>query len=224
MGVNVEHFSGGNPTRLRRELPPSDLLVLFVGRLVEKKGCYDLLKACSWLPERLRARTTLWIVGDGEERDGLRAYATRVGIGQKVRFWGSISNHLLPDFYAAADLFVAPSVQAESGDTEGQGVVLLEAFAAQLCVLATRVGGISEVVTDGMTGVLVEPRDPKRLAAAMERLLCEKSLRMRLAENARVMVNQGYGWEKIAAQFEALYRRVRDADQEYRNSHGRASI
>lgn len=208
MGVDVEQFAGGNPTSLRGELRSDDLLVLFVGRLVEKKGCYDLLEAFSLLPNNLRARTTLWIVGQGWEHDGLYTFATRLGIHPKIQFWGAVSNHRLPDFYAAADLFVAPSIRAESGDTEGQGVVLLEAFAARCCVLSTRVGGIAEVVTDGATGLLVEPNAPRQLAAAMETLLGNVSLRNRLAENGFQRVNQHYGWEKIAAGFETLYRKV----------------
>jgi glycosyltransferase involved in cell wall biosynthesis len=208
MGVDVEHFSRGNPTSLRRELPPNDLLVLFVGRLVEKKGCYSLIEAFSLLRDDLRVRTSLWIVGQGEEYEGLDSCATRLGVRRKVRFWGAVSNHLLPDFYAAADLFVAPSIQAESGDTEGQGVVLLEAFAARRCVLSTRVGGIVDVVTDGATGLLVEPNDPNQLVAAMESLLRDRSLRNRLAENAFQTVNRGYRWEQIAAAFETLYRKI----------------
>jgi glycosyltransferase involved in cell wall biosynthesis len=207
MGVDVEQFSGGNPTSLRRGFLPDDLLVLFVGRLVEKKGCYNLIKAFSLLRDDLRVRTSLWIVGQGGEYDGLDSYATRLGVRPRVRFWGAVSNHLLPDFYAAADLFVAPSIQAESGDTEGQGVVLLEAFAARRCVLSTRVGGIVDVVTDGATGLLVEPNDPNQLAAAMESLLRDQSLRNRLAENAFQRVKRGYRWEQIAAAFETLYRK-----------------
>jgi glycosyltransferase involved in cell wall biosynthesis len=208
MGVDVEQFSGGNPTSLRRQLLPDDLLILFVGRLVEKKGCHSLIKAFSLLRDDLRVRTSLWIVGQGHEYEGLDSYATRLGVRGKIRFWGAVSNHLLPDFYAAADLFVAPSIQAESGDTEGQGVVLLEAFAARRCVLATRVGGIVDVVIDGATGVLVEPNDPNQLAAAMESLLRDRSLRDRLAENAFQTVNGRYRWEQIAAAFETLYRKI----------------
>ncbi len=204
MGVNVTFFSGGDRTRLRRELRQDDLLVLFVGRLVEKKGCDDLLHAYSLLSPSLRARTTLWIIGDGDERVRLQKYAARIGAGAKIRFWGTISNFLLPDFYSAADLLAVPSIEAESGDTEGLGVVLLEAFAAKTCVLTTRVGGIGEVVQDGITGMLAAPHDPKQLASAMERLLSDDSLRAKLAKNAFARVGD-YGWEKIAERFEDLY-------------------
>ena len=207
IGVDVRYFGDGCRSTLRSDLPSDELLVLFVGRLVEKKGVDDLLTAFSLLPAEVRARTTLWVVGDGEYRGTLQHYADTLGIKNKLRFWGRISNNRLPDFYAAADLFVAPSVEALSGDTEGQGVVLLEAFAARLCVLATSIGGIPEVVDNGYTGVLVEPRNPQQLSAAMEKLLRNGRLRSELADNAFAKV-KNYDWEKIAKDFEDLYREV----------------
>jgi glycosyltransferase involved in cell wall biosynthesis len=208
MGVDVEYFGKGCRSTLRSELPGKELLVLFVGRLVEKKGVDDLLAAFSLLSAELRARTTLWVVGEGEAHSNLRQCAEGLGIIGKVQFWGHISNHRLPDFYAAADLFVAPSIETTSGDTEGQGVVLLEAFAARLCVVATRVGGISEVVEDGYTGILVESHNPQQLAATIEKLLSDNKRRIELAENAYAKVKKDYGWEKVAADFESLYRDI----------------
>ena len=208
MGVDVDRFSSGERTTLRRQLPENEFLVLFIGRLVEKKGGHDLLHAFSLLSPSLRTRTTLWVVGDGENYSRLHKQAEDLGIIYKVHFWGEISNHLLPDFYAAADLFVAPSIEAAWGDTEGQGVVLLEAFAARLCVIATRVGGIGEVVANGSTGVLIEPHNFLELAAAMESLLGNQRLRARLAENAFAKVKKHYSWQKIARDFEDLYRKI----------------
>ncbi len=208
MGVDVELFAGGRRETLRREVPGGELLVLFVGRLVENKGCHHLLRAIALLPPLLSARTTLWIVGNGDQRPELERTAKVLGIKHKVRFWGSISNQRLPDFYAAADLFVAPSMETLSGDTEGQGVVLLEAFASGTCVLATRVGGISSIVADNSTGLLVEPGDSKVLAAAIERLLSDPLLRSQLVQNAFVHVKEKYPWARIATEFETLYRQV----------------
>ncbi len=135
-----------------------------------------------------RRKTSLRAVGDGQYRSRLQKHAETLGISKKVRFWGSISNHFLPNFYAAADLFVLPSLERESGGGEGQGVVLLEAFAARLCVVATPVGGISEVVEDGYTGMLVKPHNPKQLAATIEKLLSDSKLRTELVENAYTKV------------------------------------
>lgn len=207
MGVDTELFAGGNPASLRQQLPPGEFMLLFVGRLVEKKGCRDLLKALSLLPPSLRHRTMLWIIGDGDQRNSLEQLAKDLGIAPKVKFWGFIINQQLADFYAAADLFIAPSVEAESGDTEGQGVVILEAFAGNACVLTTRVGGIEAVVHDNVSGVLVSPNRPQDLAQAMERLLSDPELRKRLADNA-FNEARDYDWKRIAGEFANLYREV----------------
>jgi glycosyltransferase involved in cell wall biosynthesis len=206
MGVDIERFASGNRNRLREGLGPDENVVLFVGRLVEKKGVDDLIQAFSLLPTSMQAKTRLWIVGSGEQETALRAQGAHLGISEKITLWGKISNNELPDFYAAADLFVGPSVMATSGDTEGQGVVFLEAFAARLCVLATRIGGISEVVESGKTGLLVEPRNPEMLANGIAKLLNNTNLRARLASNAFEKVVAEYDWNNIAGSFEEIYR------------------
>jgi glycosyltransferase involved in cell wall biosynthesis len=207
MGVDLALFEATNRKR-RLNSADNTYTILFVGRLVEKKGCDDLLRAFSLLPGELQIRSRLQIVGDGECAARLKAQCRSLGIEERVEFHGTIDNRLLPEFYQAADLFVAPSVAAASGDTEGQGVVILEAFASATCVLATRVGGISEAVEDGVTGVLVEPRDPSKLSAAMEQLLRNPERRRRLADNALRKAHDKYGWEKIAGDFRRLYQTV----------------
>ena len=206
MGVDTELFAGGDSAGLRPQLPGREFLLLFVGRLVDKKGGRSLLEALALFPPPLRDRTTLWIIGDGDQRGELEQTAKDLGLGQRVRFWGTISNQCLPDFYAAADLFVAPSIEAASGDTEGQGVVILEAFAGRACVLTTRIGGIDAVVRDNVTGVLVPPNRPRDLALAMEKLLNDPDSRARLVEKALKEVKERYDWKQIAAEFESLYR------------------
>ena len=210
MGVDIALFAGGSRDALRRDLPDGELLILFVGRLVESKGCHHLIRALALLPSTLGVRVTLWVVGDGDQRSALEGMARALGMEHKVKFWGTILNRRLPDFYAAADLFVAPSVETSSGDSEGQGVVLLEAFASGTCVLATRIGGVSSIVTDNCTGMLVEPGDPQALTAAIEQLLSDPLLRSKLVETAFVHVKDNYPWGKIAAEFETLYRQVLD--------------
>jgi teichuronic acid biosynthesis glycosyltransferase TuaC len=217
MGIDTELFAGGDPAGLRQQLPGQEFLLLFVGRLVDKKGCRCLLEAFSLLPPALRNRTTLWIVGDGDQRSQLEQTTKDLGLAQKVRFWGAISNQCLPDFYAAADLFVIPSIEAASGDTEGQGVVILEAFAGRACVLATRIGGIDAVVQDNVTGTLVSPNQAQDLALAIENLLADPVLRARLVESAFREVKQRYDWKRIAAEFESLYRTLGNRPRRHSN-------
>jgi glycosyltransferase involved in cell wall biosynthesis len=217
MGVDTELFGGGDPAGLRQQLPEREFLLLFVGRLVDKKGCRSLLEALTLLPPALRNRTTLWVVGDGDQRSQLEQTTNNLGLAEKVRFWGAISNQRLPQFYAAADLFVAPSIEAGSGDTEGQGVVILEAFAGRACVLTTRVGGIEAVVRDNVTGALLPPNRPRDLALTIEKLLNDPDLRARLVENAFREVKERYDWKRIAGEFESLYRTL--ANQPRRHSN-----
>lgn len=208
MGVDIARFANGDRAALRALVGEDNFLLLFVGRLVEKKGVDDLLHALALLPPTLGQRTTLWIVGDGDQKPALEETAKDLGIDLKIRFWGTVRNQDLPNFYAAADLFVAPSVEAPSGDTEGQGVVLLEAFAARACVLATRVGGIKAVVRDHVTGILVRPHQPEELALAIEKLLNDSALRATLVSNAFAEARDRYDWRGIASEFDRLYRQV----------------
>jgi glycosyltransferase involved in cell wall biosynthesis len=128
MGVDIARFANGDRAVLRAFLVKENFLLLFVGRLVEKKGVDDLLRAMAILPAALKQRTVLWIVGDGDRKPALEKAARDLAIDGQTRFWGMVPNQELANFYAAADLFVAPSVEAESGDTEGQGVVFLRSL------------------------------------------------------------------------------------------------
>jgi teichuronic acid biosynthesis glycosyltransferase TuaC len=208
MGVNVKHFAAGKREQLRKDIPPHTTIVLFVGRLVEKKGVDQLIRAYSLLGADSSQNTRLWIIGDGEQRTTLEALATELGVGHQTTFWGRVPNDRLPDYYAAADLFVGPSVVAASGDTEGQGVVFLEAFASRVCVVASKIGGIAEVVEDGRTGTLVNPGQPEHLARAMKTLLSDQRLRRTLASNAYESVKDKYDWPNVARDFENLYRQI----------------
>lgn len=206
MGVDIARFANGDRAALRTFVTEDNFLLLFVGRLVKKKGVDDVLRALALMPARLKRRTVLWIVGDGDQKPTLEKTAKDLAIDAQTRFWGMVRNQDLPNFYAAADLFIAPSIAASSGDTEGQGVVILEAFAARACVLATRVGGIEAVVGDEVTGILVQPNRPDALATAVERLLNDAALRATLVNNAFAKVKEHYDWQRIAGEFDKLYR------------------
>ncbi|CCE24935.1 glycosyltransferase [Methylotuvimicrobium alcaliphilum] len=183
------------------------LVLLFVGRLVEKKGVADLIRAVHLLPDDLKHKTELWIIGDGTERDSLEALACRYGLSDRVKFHGRIPNQDLTDYYAAADIFIAPSVVDGKGDTEGQGVILLEAMASGTAVISTKTGGISEVITHLKTGLLISPEQPEELEAAIERLMVNSDLRQALATAGQSRA-QLYDWSIIGERFSALYRQL----------------
>lgn len=141
--------------------------LLFVGRLVPKKGVDDALHAAS-AAARQGIPLRLTIAGDGWMRERLTALAGELGLGNQVRFLGDATAEEVADLLAAADLFIAPSKTAEDGDQDAPTNVLKEAMASGLPVLSTRHGGIPELVEDGISGHLVEEGD----AAALGRSLC----------------------------------------------------
>jgi len=208
MGVDVAEFEPGQPNlSLRRKLGVASEMILFVGRLVEKKGVHNLLAAMQRVLKKF-PKATLVLVGDGTQRLELERMAERLEIAGAVRFLGKLPHEQLPEYYAAADLFVGPSVVDRSGDTEGLGVVFIEAASAGLAIVGTSVGGISDVLIHEVTGIAVEPDQPEALAAAIERLLCDESLRRRLGEAARQHALSQFSWGQVVARFSSIFRKV----------------
>ncbi len=204
MGIDYKKFASGNSQALRNPNKPQKTILLFVGRLVEKKGVADLLAAVAGLSNDILDRIELWIIGDGAERDRLKALAIEYRIDDKVVFYGRLPNESLPDYYAAADIFIAPSIVDVNGDTEGQGVILLEAMASGTAVISTRTGGISEVIEHGKTGLLVDAAKPVQLTSALEQVISEKGLRTTYSEAGKIAARV-YDWENIAIKVCAVY-------------------
>jgi glycosyltransferase involved in cell wall biosynthesis len=152
--------------------------LLFVGRLVEKKGLTVLIDALRLLPADLD--WTLEVVGDGPLENSLRARAD----GLPVTFSGPLSREDLANAYERSVAVVVPSVAASSGDQDGLPTVLLEAMGSARAVVASNLPGINEAVTDGETGRLVPPDDPGALAKALTAVLSDRDLRQRLAAAA----------------------------------------
>jgi glycosyltransferase involved in cell wall biosynthesis len=153
----------------------SDALIGVIARLTEQKGVADFLDALTRLAHRPGWQAA--VVGDGPQRDELEAHARRLGLQQRCRFVGIRTD--LGDVLGAFDLLVVPS------RSEGLPYVVLEAMVAGTPLVATRVGGIPEVILDGVRGVLVPPRAPDRLAASITAAL-ETPLKNRaLADAAR---------------------------------------
>lgn len=207
MGVDVSLFASGSRDRQRSGLKEQEHVILFVGRLVEKKGCDILIKAFSHVAGHYPDRVLLWVVGDGAEKQVLEDLVEELGLSSVVRFLGMQSNEHLPDIYAAADLFVLPSIEDGKGDTEGQGVVLLEAMAGGAPIIASQVGGVEEVVEHGVTGWLVKSSDPVLLGDKISECLSSPCSRAAVAKKAKSNV-MSYDWPVIAQRFIDLYAAV----------------
>ena len=172
---------------------------LYAGRLRTRKAVAVLLEAMA-RPE-LRD-LTLWIVGDGEQRQALEAQARRLGIGERAVFRGKLARGELAKVYGDADLFVLPSIY------EGFPVAILEAMAAGLPVVATRVAGIPEAVADGETGLLVPAEDAAALASAMARLSLDAKLRSKMGEAGRERFEKLFGMGRIGRAYLELWQEL----------------
>lgn len=184
--------------------------LLFVGRLVERKGVSVLLQALA----RLRTKGedfTLTVAGDGPLRSALEGEANSLGVGSAVHFTGFIAAAALAELYRSSDLFVLPAVRDSKGDVEGLGVVLIEALLRGLPVVASDSGGISDVVEDGVGGLLVAPGDVDALAGAIRRLSGDRQLAARLAAQGRERVLERFSWAHITGELIDLYQEVAGA-------------
>ncbi len=189
-GVDLSRFSPTDPTDQR------PVRLLAVGRLVEKKGFDVLLDAVA----RIEGDVRLDLVGDGVLRDELAAQVDRLGLAGRVRLLGRLTHATLPALYAAADLVVVPSVVDRAGDRDGLPNVVLEAMASARPVVATTVAAIATAVRDQVTGVLVPPRDPAALAAAITGLVTDPARRTVLGRAGRRVAEQEFGLAQCGAE------------------------
>jgi colanic acid/amylovoran biosynthesis glycosyltransferase len=176
--------------------------ILAVGRLVETKGFPVLVEACARLRDQGLAFTCL-IIGDGPEADRLRGLVKDLRLGDRVRLVGRVQPEELLPYFHRADVLAMPSC-SRNRDADGIPVVLSEAMAMEIPVVATRVSGIPELVVAGETGLLVAPDDAEALAEALARVLQDHELARRLARAGRDLVVSQFSGEKSALQLRGL--------------------
>jgi colanic acid/amylovoran biosynthesis glycosyltransferase len=187
---------------ISRERTPEPGLVLAVARLIEKKGLHDLIRACGAL-RRDGVAARLEIVGDGELRGSLEAEAVRVGAD--VTFHGALPHERVMALFERAAAFSLPCVVASSGDRDAMPTSVLEAMAAGVPVVTTAVNGLSELVIDGETGLVVPEHDPEALATALRRILTEPALGRRLALAARRRVEDEFALDRSVSDLRARF-------------------
>jgi phosphatidylinositol alpha-mannosyltransferase len=200
-GIDVEHFS--QSAEPWPEFQDGKTNIIFVGRLEKRKGLRYLLEAFGRLKWDL-PNVRLLVVGPGSpDKDSYGVLSSRNL--QDVVFMGRVPHEDLPRYYASADIFCSPATGAESF-----GIVLLEAMAAGVPIVASAIEGYSSVVKHGREGLLVPPKDEDALADAIAELLKDADLRRRLATAGVVQV-QDYRWERVAQRVMDCYDSSRDA-------------
>lgn len=181
--------------------------VLFLGRLVARKGAHVALEAMATLA-RTQPAAHLRIVGDGPERAALEAQAASLGLGDRVTFVGAVPPSAVAAEYAQAAAFVMPAITDWKGEQEGFGLVLVEAIRAGVPVVASDSGGIGDVVRDRVTGRLVPAGDARALAEALHETLAEPATAVARAQAAAADVAARFSADAIARTFDAVYRRA----------------
>jgi glycosyltransferase involved in cell wall biosynthesis len=183
-GLDFSRFGSPEEFGRRRDgRDPADPVVLLsVGRAVEKKGFDILIDALAGLPKTLSWR--LVHIGGGPDLPALKQQAQQLGIADRIRWLGGQPQDVVLQHYRAADLFVLASRIAADGDRDGLPNVLLEAQSQRLAVVATRVSAVPELVQHDETGLLVDPGDAAALRAAMEQLIADPVRRAELAAAA----------------------------------------
>lgn len=192
----------------REQVPPRTVFnILTVGRFVEKKGYEYALRAIA-LFKKSGIPFIYHVVGEGPTMEPMIQLATELGIRENVVFEGALMQEKVKEFYNRAHVFLLPSVTAANGDTEGQGLVLQEAQAIGIPVVATLHNGFPDSVIDGQTGFLVPERDPVALSEKLLLLAKDEALAIFMGKAGRAFVEENFDAGKIGSVLIAEYEKL----------------
>lgn len=194
-GIDLKRFENLDRQKSRQKLGLHDeFVVMTVARLEKVKGINYLIEAGARSELRRRSDLLILIIGDGSERKNLESLVEKLDLKEKVKFLGEIPNEKIPEYLAAADCFVLPSLR------EGFGIVILEAQAAGVPVIGSAVGGILDLIEDGKTGLLVTPKNPQAIAEAINKIYSGLKFPQINLEK--------YNWQNIADKVYQIYQKA----------------
>jgi glycosyltransferase involved in cell wall biosynthesis len=198
MGVDLQHrFTATTPWQERSGL-------VFVGRLVEKKGVDVLIKAFARL-QTDHPEITLTIIGDGPLRSELEALSAALGCSGAITFKGAVPNDTIPAVLNQHRIAVVPSVIASDGDQEGLGLVAVEAMGCGCAVVSSDIGALKDVITNRKTGLMVPTGDCVELAQGLGQLLQEQEKTQGIADVGRANVRERFDWPRVARDYSRFY-------------------
>ncbi len=201
-GIDTNTFKGFSKQAIRDTLnvPVGGKIVIFTGRFYPVKGLGYLVEAFRTVSQKI-PEAELWLVGNGADRESLTQAVAKNGLTGRVRFTGEVLHQKIPEYLAMADVFALPSL------SEGFPLVILEAMALGLPIVASRVRGLPEIITDGENGFLVEPKNSAQLAQKIIQLLENPALRQNISD-ANKKKSQQYDWERVIDAMETIYSQV----------------
>jgi glycosyltransferase involved in cell wall biosynthesis len=199
-GVDVSRF---HPADFGSGIPA----IISIGRLIEKKGFGDLIDACAQLKSHGR-QFGCEIIGEGPLENALRSQITGNGLESCVKLVGPRTQGEIALRLAHATIFVLPSIREEGGGMDNLPTVIMEAMAAGLPVISTRIGGIPEMVEDGFNGILIPQRDPETLCAALESMIANPERARRLGDHSHGLARERFSIEGTGRALRALFERI----------------
>jgi glycosyltransferase involved in cell wall biosynthesis len=199
-GIDTDLFK---PQPVKSLFEAKDIVIGTVKTLERKYGIDYLIRAFKLLKQKHPGLPLkLLIVGGGSQEKYLKSLTDELELSQDTVFTGRVSYDEVPSYHNMLTIFVALSTQ------ESFGVAVIEASACEKPVVVANVGGLPEVVEDGVTGFVVPPRSPEQAAAAIEKLICDEALRQKMGKQGRERVKRLYNWPDNVAQMIDIYRRV----------------
>lgn len=201
-GIDFGKFQGFSKQAIRDRLNISsqEKIIVFIGGLRPVKGVIYLIEAFKIISQKV-SEAKLFLVGNGAERKNLEEAVAKNGLSGCVRFIGEIPHEKIPEYLAMADMFVLPSL------SEGFPLVILEAMASGLPIVASNVRGLPEIVKEGESGFLAEPKNSHQIAEKILLLLENDALRQKISD-ANQEKSQAYDWEHVTSEIEKIYSNV----------------
>jgi glycosyltransferase involved in cell wall biosynthesis len=205
MGTSSKRFRSTKfDNSIKTQLNINGILILFVGRLTEKKGLEYLIRAMPAIIEKY-PETKLLIIGDGEKAQNYFRLSRNLGLTKNnIKFLGGLPNEELPKYYATADIFVGPSIQTKGGDTEGFGLVFVEALMSGTSVISSNLPAVGDIIKHDVTGILVNQRNVREISNAIIYLIKNPQKRKKLAKNGCEYVKSRFSWEIIGNKYRKI--------------------
>ncbi len=205
-------YNGLDRSRFPYQEPDNrEMKIISVGRLIEKKGFEDLIAACGILARR-NCSFSCQIIGTGPMEGELREQIEELGLQDQVELMGARPQKEVIELVQRAAVFAAPYVVGSDGNTDGLPTVLLEAMALGTPCVSTDVTGVPEVLRDRQTGLMIPQHDPQTLASAIEQLLTDTALRVRLATQARQLIETEFDIHHNTASLRTVFRAAKKLD------------
>jgi glycosyltransferase involved in cell wall biosynthesis len=186
--------------------PEEDTKLLFVGRLDERKGLRYLLEALPLVIRKYPVR--LRIVGKGILEQEIKDQCHELQLDKVIDFLGFVSKEELANEYASCDIFVLPAIVDSKGDTEGLGIVMIEALAHEKPVIASAVGGIVDVIKSGVTGILVNEKDPEALSQSIIEIIADPVRAKELGQQGLKDIQVRFGWSRLVLLWQDVFTKA----------------